>query len=305
MKTRMMVKRTVKVEMPKLKRCKAEGNDSGGEGESCSASPKKLKTDELFTVPIRELEDYRTSLVDSFCREALSYAGEVESSLVLAGASRSLDKALEVSNNKPPLLKSSRGRIQVLPSKFNDSVLPSWRKEENQEEQELLCLNEKDEEAVLPRKKRFKLERSNVDIHFFKNQLIHLPSSIKIQDREFSSMQSKDCSRSSVTSIGDGGSSVVVESGECKLRVKRGTVRADNFTKEKVGKKKDFFEPADFVSGDIVWAKCGKNYPAWPAVVIDPLCEAPEAVLRACVPGTICVMFYGYSRSGQRVISLS
>ncbi|XP_049351014.1 histone-lysine N-methyltransferase ATX4 isoform X2 [Solanum verrucosum] len=300
MKTRMMVKRTVKVEMPKLKRCKAEGNDSGGEGETCSGSPKQLKTDELFTVPIRELEDYRTSLVDSFCREAMSYAGEVESSLVLAGASRSLDKALEVNNNKPPLLKSSRGRIQVLPSKFNDSVLPSWRKEENQEEQELLCLNEKDQGAVLPRKKRFKLERSNVDMHFFKNQLIHLPSSVKIEDREFSSMQSKDCSRSSVTSIGEGGSSVVVESGECKLRVKRGSLRADNFTKEKVGKQKDFFEPGDFVSGDIVWAKCGKNYPAWPAVVIDPLCEAPEAVLRACIPGTICVMFYGYSRSGQR-----
>lgn len=293
------------MEMPKLKRCKTEGNDSGGEGESCSASPEKLKTDELFTVPIKELEDYRTSLVDSFCREALSYAGEVESSLGLAGAPRSLEKAFEVHSNKPPLLKSSRGRIQVLPSKFNDSVLPSWRKEQNQQEQELLCLDEKDEGGSLPQKKRFKLEGSNVDMHFFKNQLIHLPSSVKFEDKEFSYMQSKDCSRSSVTSVGEGGSSVVVESGDCELRAKRGSVRADNFTKEKVGKKKDFFEPRDFVSGDIVWAKCGKNYPAWPAVVIDPLCQAPEAVLRACIPGTICVMFYGYSRSGQRVISLS
>ncbi|KAL0309344.1 UNVERIFIED_CONTAM: Histone-lysine N-methyltransferase ATX3 [Sesamum radiatum] len=71
--------------------------------------------------------------------------------------------------------------------------------------------------------------------------------------------------------------------------------------KEKVVEKKaDFYEPCDFVMGDIVWAKCGKNFPAWPAIVIDPLWQAPEAVLRACVPGTLCVMFYGYSRSGQR-----
>lgn len=300
MKKRMMVKRAVKVEMPKLKRCKAEENESGGEGESCSASPKKLKTDELFTVPIKELEDYRTSLVDSFCREALSYAGEVESSLGLAEAPTSLEKAFEVRSNKLPLLKSSRGRIQVLPSKFNDSVLPSWRKEQSQQEQELLCLNEKDDGEALPRKKRFKLEGSNIDKHFPKNQHIHLPSSVKFEDREFSNMRSKDCSRSSVTSVGEGGSSVVVESGEYGPRAQWGSAREDNFRKETVGKKKDFFEPGDFVLGDIVWAKCGKNYPPWPAVVVDPLCQAPESVLRACVPGTICVMFYGYSRSGQR-----
>ncbi|CAN4108422.1 unnamed protein product [Withania somnifera] len=298
----MMVKRTVKVEMPKLKRCKAEGNGSGGEGESCSKISKKLKTDELFSVPIKELEDYRTSLVDSFCREALSYAGEVKSSLGLAGASTSLEKAYEVHNHKPALLKSSRGRIQVLPSKFNDSILPSWRNEQDQQEEELLCLNEKDEEEgrALPQKKRFKLEGSNVDLQYFNHQLIHLPSSVTFEDRVFSHMRSKDFPRSSVTSLGEGGSSVVVESGEWELRAKRGSVRGDNYMKEKAGKKMDFFDPQEFDLGDIVWAKCGKHYPAWPGLVIDPLWQAPEAVLRACVPDTICVMFYGYSRSGQR-----
>ncbi|XP_059312472.1 histone-lysine N-methyltransferase ATX5-like isoform X2 [Lycium ferocissimum] len=255
----MMVKRTVKVKMPKLNRRKAE------------EIAEELNSDELFTVPIKELEDYRTSLVDSFCREALS-----------------LEKAFEVhsnsNNNKPPLLKSSRGRIQVLPSKFNDSVvLPSWKKEQEQELHD-------ERGVVLPHKKRFKLDESSsssnvVDMHFFKNQLIHMPSS------EFSYMgSSKDCSRSCVTSLGEGSS---LESGECELRAKRGYMK-------EVGKKKDFFEPADFVSGDIVWAKCGKSFPSWPAVVIDPLWQAPEAVLRACIPGTICVMFYGYSRSGLR-----
>nr|XP_043620839.1 histone-lysine N-methyltransferase ATX3 isoform X2 [Erigeron canadensis] len=56
----------------------------------------------------------------------------------------------------------------------------------------------------------------------------------------------------------------------------------------------------DFLAGDIVWAKCSNRYPAWPAIVIDPIHEAPKAVLNACVPGTVCVMFYGYSKKGQR-----
>lgn len=65
-------------------------------------------------------------------------------------------------------------------------------------------------------------------------------------------------------------------------------------------KKKGFYGLHDFLRGDIVWAKCSNRYPAWPAIVIDPLQEAPKSVLKACVPGTLCVMFYGYSKRGQR-----
>ncbi|KAG4916643.1 hypothetical protein JHK87_054200 [Glycine soja] len=54
------------------------------------------------------------------------------------------------------------------------------------------------------------------------------------------------------------------------------------------GKKKDIFKLDDFVLGDIVWAKCGKKHPAWPAVVIDPLLQAPKSVLSCCVPGALC-----------------
>jgi hypothetical protein len=66
--------------------------------------------------------------------------------------------------------------------------------------------------------------------------------------------------------------------------------------------KKDVYKPEDFALGDIVWAKCGKRYPWWPAIVIDPILQAPDAVLSCCVPGAICIMFYGYSKNGtQRV----
>ncbi|KAL5155723.1 Histone-lysine N-methyltransferase ATX3 [Glycine soja] len=66
------------------------------------------------------------------------------------------------------------------------------------------------------------------------------------------------------------------------------------------GKKKDIFKLDDFVLGDIVWAKCGKKHPAWPAVVIDPLLQAPKSVLSCCVPGALCVMFFGYSKIGKQ-----
>ncbi|KAG4913707.1 hypothetical protein JHK86_054140 [Glycine max] len=71
------------------------------------------------------------------------------------------------------------------------------------------------------------------------------------------------------------------------------------------GKKKDIFKLDDFVLGDIVWAKCGKKHPAWPAVVIDPLLQAPKSVLSCCVPGALCVMFFGYSKIGKQRDTIS
>ncbi|XP_015692304.1 histone-lysine N-methyltransferase ATX3-like isoform X2 [Oryza brachyantha] len=65
-------------------------------------------------------------------------------------------------------------------------------------------------------------------------------------------------------------------------------------------KKDDFYWPEDFALGDVVWARAGKKCPAWPALVIDPLQHAPAVVLNSCIPGALCVMFFGYSYSGLR-----
>ncbi|KAK9121966.1 hypothetical protein Syun_019583 [Stephania yunnanensis] len=71
-------------------------------------------------------------------------------------------------------------------------------------------------------------------------------------------------------------------------------------SRDSVEKRRGFYRPEDFVLGDIVWAKSGKRYPAWPAIVIDPMLQAPDAVLSSCIPGAICVMFFGYSGNGNR-----
>ena len=58
----------------------------------------------------------------------------------------------------------------------------------------------------------------------------------------------------------------------------------------------------DFYAGDIVWAKAGRKEPFWPAIVIDPMTQAPELVLRSCIADAACVMFLGYAgNEDQRV----
>ncbi|KAK1374001.1 Histone-lysine N-methyltransferase ATX3 [Heracleum sosnowskyi] len=70
--------------------------------------------------------------------------------------------------------------------------------------------------------------------------------------------------------------------------------------KDKKAEKMDFYRPENFEVGDVVWAKYSRNAIAWPAVVIDPLNDAPESVLDSCPPNTTCVMFFGYSKKGIR-----
>ena len=38
----------------------------------------------------------------------------------------------------------------------------------------------------------------------------------------------------------------------------------------------------------------------WPEIVIDPMFEAPEAVLSSCVADAIVSCFFGYSKNGKQ-----
>lgn len=69
--------------------------------------------------------------------------------------------------------------------------------------------------------------------------------------------------------------------------------------KEFFQRKKDLFLLEDFKCGDVVWAKAGNRFPAWPAIVIDPTQQAPAIVLSSCIPAAHCVMFFGYSEHGR------
>ncbi|KAK9910192.1 hypothetical protein M0R45_034163 [Rubus argutus] len=62
-------------------------------------------------------------------------------------------------------------------------------------------------------------------------------------------------------------------------------------------KKTEIYKPQDFALGDIVWAKCGKSCLVWPAVVINPMLQAPEAVLSCCISNALCVMYFGFLKN--------
>ncbi|KAI7747648.1 hypothetical protein M8C21_032541 [Ambrosia artemisiifolia] len=149
-------------------------------------------------------------------------------------------------------VKSSRGRVSVCPSRFNDSVVSLWKKEDGNE-----GLNKRknpfnDDELVV------KKQNVEVDVDVC---LVDAPVSVGDDDMFNNVLVSK---------------------------------------KVKIDVQNEWYGPQDFVAGDIVWAKCSKRYPAWPAVVIDAKLEAPVSVQKAFVPNTACVMFYGYSRKGTR-----
>uniref|UniRef100_A0A7N1A0G4 Uncharacterized protein n=2 Tax=Kalanchoe fedtschenkoi TaxID=63787 RepID=A0A7N1A0G4_KALFE len=59
----------------------------------------------------------------------------------------------------------------------------------------------------------------------------------------------------------------------------------------------DSCDLATFRVGDIVWAKSGKRYPAWPAIVINPLTDAPDVVLKCRIADALCVMYFGFSKN--------
>ncbi|KAL6569625.1 hypothetical protein OROMI_014139 [Orobanche minor] len=182
--------------------------------------------------------------------------------------------------NKYPALKSSWGRNQVLPLNSKDSVLDPWTKESSE---------------------RYDVTGKYL-AHYNDMQLEHSESHATYNDRylvkkrkgenrvgcksQNITLEPYNSPRSSVSSTNEGNAFVspVVENGG----------------KKAVGRKADFYEPHDFVIGDVVWAKCGRSFATWPAVVIDPLSQAPRAVLKACIPDTLCVMFYGYAKSGER-----
>ncbi|XAR53960.1 Histone-lysine N-methyltransferase [Bertholletia excelsa] len=276
----MIFKRTMKSEMPNLKRCKTGDIDCQEEEEdACSLPPKKLKTED---------EGYG-SVEESSCDGVSYFAGEVDSQLKKYKGSGIVKQSSN--GHRPPLLRSSRGRLQVLPSRFNDSVVDSWKKKHKALNDDRSCLD--CEEAGMFNTK--------------KNPYQGPQLTEKVEDGETGCDEFKDfdwkmnsSSRSSVTSVHNGSSSPLLEIDEYPSKLACAFRSEEKSLKEKTARKNDFYKPEDFVLGDIVWAKSGKKCPAWPAIVIDPIWQAPKTVLKACVPDTICVMFFGYSKNGKQ-----
>lgn len=274
----MIIKPTMKFEMPKVKRFKLEEPDSEGH-DGCSEIQKKRRMSEFYSHG--DVEDF-SSGSGSRSSEVSHWGcgnGEVQSnsnSVPLTVKDRCLDVP------RPPLLKSSRGRLQTLPSRFSDSILDTWKNGGMRTEDGGYSF-ESDKGFV-------EVDRvGKSDGYGLKNSVLY----------EYPFAGTKVYERKRVDSSTVGRKMVRTESNISGVSFEA----VDQKLNGNVGKRKDVYRPEDFALGDLVWAKCGKRYPAWPAMVIDPLLEAPEPVLSCCVPDALCVMFFGYSKNGtQRVI---
>ncbi|KAK9291671.1 hypothetical protein L1049_019620 [Liquidambar formosana] len=74
----------------------------------------------------------------SWCTEVSCCPGEVELESKGREAAAAKGKNRRVEVPRPPLVRTSRGRVQVLPSRFNDSILDNWKKESKPSLQDFL-----------------------------------------------------------------------------------------------------------------------------------------------------------------------
>ncbi|XP_050280103.1 histone-lysine N-methyltransferase ATX3 isoform X2 [Quercus robur] len=275
----MIIKRTTKLEMPKLKRCKLE--DPNCE-EDCaySVNPKKRKSNGYHTVGNADMSNVSG---DSWSSGG-SYWGRVG---VLESNSKRLSGKRGERLRQPPLLKSSRGRVQTLPSRLYDSVVDIWKTGESKlkldaknsslEDDEIMgFVRKSDEEKAWFKSSKFCTfeEEGQGEVG---------PGGVNCKNFDYRKYLNSSSSMANAFGVN-----------------KTGFSYSGMMSKENVQKRKELYKPEDFALGDIVWAKCGRRYPAWPAVVIDPILQAPETVLSCCVPGAICVMFFGYSKNGTQ-----
>ncbi|XP_010482737.1 PREDICTED: histone-lysine N-methyltransferase ATX5-like isoform X3 [Camelina sativa] len=274
----MIIKRNLKTRMPSLKRC-----NSVTEEDDRAPKKKKRKVNNSnggdFYYPLNLLGEIGAGIVpgklNGWCKE-LSCSPQVEEeeeeeleSKRLVSDSSHRDRVVEVS--RPPVVRTSRGRVQVLPSRFNDSVIENWRKDSKSsgEERE----EEIQEEAC--RKEKVKASYN----HCFQTKQQE-PRNYKYGSTLYEEEERDD------------------DEDKCEEIVRYNNSKMSSRTlleDETRPKKEGVYGPEDFYSGDLVWGKSGRKEPFWPAIVIDPMTQAPELVLRSCIPDAACVMFFGHS----------
>ncbi|KAG5233727.1 histone-lysine N-methyltransferase [Salix suchowensis] len=335
----MIIKRNLKSQMPSLGRCNRLGDSAACEEEDNSASTRrkkrKLTSDNHHSncgvtggyYPLNLFREVAAGVIPVSLKSSRGFAASLCTEVSCSppesngrdsmtrreangngGSSDNTNGNRTVEVSRPPLVRTSRGRVQVLPSRFNDSVIDNWRKESktslrdnsfDDNDDDVVVVDDDDDDV-------------DYDVQFKSSRKVKVKgrtgSNVKKQSRHCggkhvdtceedeegrrrfkggSDMKKyhSSCSRSTLTSVHEN-LAVVVDDNEC-----------GGVLDLCIGERKDdgLFGPEDFYSGDLVWAKSGMKYPFWPAIVIDPMTQAPELVLRSCIADAACVMFFGCS----------
>lgn len=319
----MIIKKSLKTVMPSLKRCRV--SDSGADDDDFSGNNnrKKRKSSSGY-YPLHLLGEVAAGIIPfngyriqtilaaggdggaaaaaaaSWCTEVSRCAGEAEMNSVPKQRSNPVNEA-----SRPPLVRTSRGRVQVLPSRFNDSVLDNWKKEKSKTTVKESTLdpefNPYREKGSLKNAKREIGTKKRVDDRVNYQCRVFSPDgtveigyngSKRLDSRKYST------SRSTLTSLHERLRDADTLDGEFDEAIDlSGT---DAMVKQEGGRRAYRLGHEGFNSGDIVWAISGRHCPAWPAIVLDSETQAPQQVLNYRVAGTVCVMFFGYSGNGTQ-----
>lgn len=308
------MKRSLKTVMPILKRCR--GGDSAGDDEESSVNRKKRKTSNDY-FPLHLLGEAAVGIISfngyEIQRIISKSAAEDRGGGGGGGAASESrhatpPKSKEVS--RPPLVRTSRGRVQVLPSRFNDSILDNWKKEskiavrDSALDTEYVPVKQKDNKLGL------KPLRIHGDVNSNKKQNEEKTKPYKC--RKFSPLSEDEIAE--LRNDGFGGTC----NDSKKYRRSRDSLRTllehseDDDDEEEYDECVEIcgtdrsYSTKDFGEGDIVWAIPGKHCPAWPAIVLNQELQVPSQVFNYQIAGAVCVMFFGYSGNGtQRVNSCS
>ncbi|KAM2647665.1 hypothetical protein TB1_000886 [Malus domestica] len=298
----MIIKRPEKLEMPNLKRCTLE--DPEPQTFEFSDYSKKQKTTRCDGAGNGEAEDFSSRSGSSHNDEPFWPAREGPSNLerlinqraVMAKEKMNQRESLAKEKAEKPALnrsfgtvrRSKRGRIQVPPSRFGDSVFGVNNSSKTNFEERATTFDDEGFHEVLVEEEDTEgieklgfVKKSKEDINRQKNSKFS-----KKKSKKFEYVGKEEPEENEVDCIG-------FKDFGCRGDFSSGGM--DRQKNANCAKKKEVYKPQDFALGDVVWAKSGKSYPAWPAVVIDPILQAPKSVLSCCVPGAICVMFYGFS----------
>uniref|UniRef100_A0A7N0RAY6 Uncharacterized protein n=1 Tax=Kalanchoe fedtschenkoi TaxID=63787 RepID=A0A7N0RAY6_KALFE len=272
----MILKHTVKVEMPSLKRCIAEESLSVADEEVALMNPRKRRRDDN------------------------DVAG-VSGWLVEAGVT-------------PPVTRSLRERVHAPPHRLVDSVPGSSINSVQLSNTEVAACGSfgpklerisPSFQLVYERRKlrkgtSYPVQETTTRGSADSDGLVDVDISYDTYNSNFSSMSHYVISTSVVVDIegskclglpdvGGGGR----RGKECDRGHKnRGVLLEED--------RRDACKLAMFRVGDIVWAKLGRRYPAWPAIVINPLTDAPDVVLKCCIADALCVMYFGFSKNKKQ-----
>ncbi|KAE9608873.1 putative histone-lysine N-methyltransferase transcription regulator PHD family [Lupinus albus] len=296
----MIIKRNLKSQMPSVKRCKS--SDPVGEKDECSYARKKRKKTSNDYYPLNLLGDIVTGEIpvsfhglltengfsaSLFTEVSCSTPCEVESNSKDVdgdgGSDTKKNRGGGSEAHRPPLVRTSRGRVQVLPSRFNDSVIDNWRKDSKSSLRD--CDDCDDEFEPKRGKLGFKAQKNSNQ----NAKKVRKDEKIGYKPQKYSALCEKARNDVDVRfrSFDERERFVEMEGVESM-----GNERA----LKKIRKREDgLYGPEDFYAGDIVWAKARRREPFWPAIVIDPMSQAPELVLRSCVADAACVMFLGFA----------